>query len=39
MSVACFDKFSQLIRSHITYKDTNFRKAMAAAERLTVNIR
>nr|CAH7733755.1 unnamed protein product [Callosobruchus chinensis] len=40
MSVASFDDHLQLIRAHITYKDTNFRKAITtAAERLTVTIR
>nr|CAH7719328.1 unnamed protein product [Callosobruchus chinensis] len=36
MSVASFDELLQLIRPHITYKDTNFRKAITAAEKLTV---
>nr|CAH7756719.1 unnamed protein product [Callosobruchus chinensis] len=39
MSVARFDELSQLIRPHMTYKDTNFRKAITAAEILTVTIR
>nr|CAH7716326.1 unnamed protein product [Callosobruchus chinensis] len=39
MSVASFDELLQLIRPHITYKDTNFRKATTATERLTVTIR
>nr|CAH7719683.1 unnamed protein product [Callosobruchus chinensis] len=39
MSLASFDELLQLIRPHITYKDTNFRKAIPAAERHTVTIR
>nr|CAH7732392.1 unnamed protein product [Callosobruchus chinensis] len=32
MSVASFD---ELLRPHITYKDTNFRKVITVAERYT----
>nr|CAH7724452.1 unnamed protein product [Callosobruchus chinensis] len=39
MRVASFDELLQLIRPHITYKDTNFRQAITAAERLIVTIR
>nr|CAH7725653.1 unnamed protein product [Callosobruchus chinensis] len=39
MRVASFDELLQLIRPCLTYKDTNFRKAITATESLTVTIR
>nr|CAH7755812.1 unnamed protein product [Callosobruchus chinensis] len=37
MSVASSDELLQLIRPHVTYKDTKFRKAITTAEKLAVS--
>lgn len=39
MSVNSFDELLNLIRPHITYKDTKWRKAIPPEERLSVTLR